>query len=195
MLLVVLKPDIHSHIDPENLEKYSLGRTTPDETARVEEHLLVCEHCRRTLEDSDGFGRAMTTAAGRWNRSGAKSWSKVSVLATAACLLLAASVALRWSGGGATPLAVNLTALRANHGAAAPAGRALELHPDLTGLPTSSAFRIELVDQAGKPVWSGELGAAQTAVMAPAQPAGAYFVRLYTTSGELVREYGLQIGG
>jgi hypothetical protein len=194
MQVSLMTHQAHDHLDPEDLERYSFGRTTPDETAQVEEHLLNCEKCRDKLEETEGFTFAVTAAAAELDRTRAKSWSKVSVLATAACLLLAVGAALWWSGGHEAPVAVSLTALRANSAVAVPAGRTLELHPDLTGLPAPSTFRIEVVDQSGKPVWHGELAATRTAIIVPAQSAGAYFVRLYTPSGELLREYGLQIG-
>jgi hypothetical protein len=194
MQLSAMKHEAHGHMDPEDLERYSLGRTTPDETAGVEEHLLICEKCRDKLDETESFAFAVTAATAELHRTGAKRWSKVAVLAAAACLLLAARAALWWSRGHEAPIAVSLMALRANSTVSVPTGRTLELRPDLTGLPAASTFRIEVVDQSGKPVWRGELAATRTAVVVPAQSAGAYFVRLYTPSGELLREYGLQIG-
>ena len=183
------------HIDPEDVERYSLGHTSPAETADVEEHLLVCDECRGKVEQADEFAIAMKAAAGIDRSRTKPRWKLIPVLATAACLMVAATVALRWQGNRQPAFAVNLAATRANPSAvAAPAGRALELHPDLTGLPVRPSYRMEMVDQNGTPVWRGEFNPAQKAAMVEGQAAGVYFVRISTAGGELLREYGLEIG-
>jgi hypothetical protein len=73
-----------------------------------------------------------------------------------------------------------------------PANRELDLRPDLTGLPTVSSLRLEMVNQTGKQVWRGDLSGQRARI--PGQSSGMYFVRIYTDAGELLREYGLQIG-
>ena len=44
-----------THVDPEKLELYALGRLPDIEVAAIEEHLLVCHRCQDELErvDSD----------------------------------------------------------------------------------------------------------------------------------------------
>jgi hypothetical protein len=74
----------------------------------------------------------------------------------------------------------------------AAAGRALQLHPDLTGLARSGSCRLEMVNRDGRPVWQGTLVPPEETVLAPRQRAGAYFFRVYTSTGELLREYALQ---
>jgi hypothetical protein len=194
MLVSEMMHEIHRHLVPDEMENYSPGHATPEETARLAEHLLVCEQCRIKLEENEGFAIAMKAAAARLDRTNVRSRWKLPVLAAAACLLLAAGVALRWQGNPQSPFAVNLTALRANNSVAVPAGRALELHPDLSGLPSAPSYRIDIVDQAGSQVWRGEFAASRTVITVPGQAAGPHFVRVYTPGGELVREYGLQIG-
>jgi hypothetical protein len=49
------------------------------------------------------------------------------------------------------------------------------------------------VDQTGRPLRQGTLARAQNGVRFPGLDAGLYFVRVYLPSGELQREYGLQI--
>lgn len=39
----------------ESLESYLLGRTAADPTARIEEHLLICEACRQALLDVEAY--------------------------------------------------------------------------------------------------------------------------------------------
>jgi hypothetical protein len=186
--------EIHGHLDPELLETYASGHTDEDDTARVEEHLLICEECRSKLEETDRFVTAMKAGAAQLERSGGGRWRLILVLATAAGIILAISIGLRWKTSQPSVYPVNLVATRANLTASAPAGRSLELHPDLTGLPAISSYRLEMVDEAGNSVWHGYLSAPRTAVVVPGQSVGSYFVRVHTPAGELLREYGLQIG-
>jgi hypothetical protein len=91
-------------------------------------------------------------------------------------------------------VAVSLTALRNNGaGIGAPEGRELMLQPDLTGLPESSSYRLEIVDQLGHMVRQGKIGRSQSGTRVPGLGAGLYFVRVYLPAGALLREYGLQI--
>jgi hypothetical protein len=78
-------------------------------------------------------------------------------------------------------------------GASAPAGRPLALTPDLTGLTADSAYRLEIVDEKGARTWQGQFVPAQHAAAVPAQGAGPHFVRIYSSGGELLREYGLDV--
>ncbi|HEV2446510.1 MAG TPA: hypothetical protein VGS58_11330, partial [Candidatus Sulfopaludibacter sp.] len=85
---------------------------------------------------------------------------------------------------------VSLVAMRGGElMAKAPAGTALVLHPDLTGLPAPAAYRVEVVDAVGKLVWSGALDGAKVSARRP----GLYFVRVYSSGNDLLREYGLQV--
>jgi hypothetical protein len=67
------------------------------------------------------------------------------------------------------------------------------LRPDLTGLAETSSYRLEIVDQTGRPVRQGTLARAQNGIVFPGLGAGQYFVRVYLSAGELLREYGLEI--
>jgi hypothetical protein len=42
-----------SHISDDSLERYSMGGLTGAEIAPLEEHLLVCEECRKRLVSTD----------------------------------------------------------------------------------------------------------------------------------------------
>ena len=169
------------------------------QAGRLEEYLLICDTCRQRLGENDSYTSAMRQAAAQLQDSPARPerrpWSFLRLLpatAALACIVLAAGVALRDSNSAAPPFAVNLAATRgAGIEAKAPAGRTLALRPDLTGL----AFQLEMVDRLGNRVWQGAATAqgllAGTGV--PRQRPGIYFVRLYGSSGELLREYGLEI--
>lgn len=53
------------YVDSEDLERYALARIAESETARIEEHLLVCDECRQRLTDLDRYHAALTAALSR----------------------------------------------------------------------------------------------------------------------------------
>ena len=196
MLVSNMTDEGHGHIGPEDLEAYSLGHTAEEHSAQIEEHLLTCERCRRSLEETDAYALAMKSATADMRRQTKKPrWKLIPTFAAAACVMLAAAIGLRWQSQSEPAFPVSLTATRANLARkSVPAHRVLELHPDLTGLPESPAFRMEMVDQSGKQVWQGEMAAPRNVVVVPGQSRGTYFVRVYGKGGDLLREYGLEIG-
>jgi hypothetical protein len=193
------------HLNDEEIERYSMESVSDDECARIEEHLLLCDSCRVRLSDCDEVVSAMRSAAADIRRQPEAPKqlilfpARVAGIAAAAVLAVVLAVVggrVVGSGSSAPPLAV---ALKATRGAAVPAkappGRALALALDLEGLPEFVAYRVSAVDSLGKPVWRGtaqrkDLHASATL---HGTPAGTYFVRLYSPSGELLREYGLVI--
>ncbi len=192
--------DIHCHADAEDLESYSMGASSLEETARIEEHLLICEDCRNRLRAGEDFLNSMQMAARQWRRderaakgSGWKMPVWLPALA-AACGLVLLVVAIRAVRPGGPAVAVSLSALRGNGaGSTAPAGRELSLRPDLTGLAEEPAYRLEIVDQTGRRALLAVLPRTQAGVTVPGLDAGLYFVRLYLPAGNLLREYGLEI--
>jgi len=56
------------HLDQETLEKYSMRRLYAKVAARVEEHLLICEICRKELEASDAYVASMRQASANLRR-------------------------------------------------------------------------------------------------------------------------------
>lgn len=58
------------HVSADEIELYSLDRLSEPELSRVEEHLLVCERCRRRLADEDRFSKAARAALERLNDLG-----------------------------------------------------------------------------------------------------------------------------
>jgi len=78
-------------------------------------------------------------------------------------------------------------------GSIGPADRELSLQPDLTGLAGEPTYRLEIVDQTGRPLRLAALARTQGSVTVPGLGAGLYFVRLYLPAGNLLREYGLEI--
>ena len=187
--------ELGNHTNPEELERYASGDISAEESERLEDHVLVCESCRQNLLEMEAYVDSMRRAAAVYRKPKTRrTWAPIPVLAAACCLVLLLSFAWRWPGKRQAPLAINLTAMRANGSVTfAGAGREMELHPDLTGLAHSSSYRLEMVDRRGRQLWRGELIPPQDHVLASRQPAGTYFIRLYTAGGELLREYALQV--
>ena len=76
------------------------------------------------------------------------------------------------------------------------AGKPLELRVDRTTLGDLGEPRIQLVDAAGGEVWAGKPQVEAEYLSAHLYSflqAGAYWVRLYSGNGELVREFALQL--
>ncbi len=193
------------HLDDEEIERYSLDSVSEDESARFEEHLLVCESCQQRLSECDEYVHAMRDAAAAIRRQPEAPRqlvlfpARVASIAAAAVLavllaIVGGRIAVR--GPSSAPVAV---ALKATRGAAmrvtAPPGRSLALALDLEGLPEYSTYGISAVDGFGALMWRGvaQRNNLQASATLAATPAGTYFIRLYTPSGELLREYGLVI--
>ena len=192
--MLVMAPNTSRHVDPENIERYSMGDISEEQAARIEEHLLVCEACRSQVAESDECVRSMANAARELRQKVAprERWvvHRWTLVLAAAATLIAAVAVPAWYRGAKPEFAVSLVAMRGGDlMAKAPAGTALVLHPDLTGLPSSAANRVEVVDAVGKLVWSGALAGAKV----PARRPGLYFVRVYSSGNDLLREYGLQV--
>lgn len=158
----------------------------------MEEHLLVCEACRAAVEEAAAFVTAIRDAAGQLRReqTHARRVRPAWAALAAAVLLLGAGAALRWArpGPSVPGIVVRLEAMRGALAVKAPAGKPLEIRPDTTGLPVPPPYRMEIVTDAGRRVWSGATG-----VQVPPLTPGVYFARVYSTSGSLLREYGLQV--
>jgi len=191
------------HWEAEEIERYSLGTIPEEESARLEEHLLICESCRQRLSESDDYVSSMQHAAAELRRAPAvreRRWwwwsiaNLVPAVAVLVLLVIVVAVGLRMGNPGpaAPAVAVSLAATRgAGIEAKAPAHNALTLHVDLTGLPVWPSYRLELVDSVGQRVWQGPANAAKVPPLRP----GIYFIRAYSPAGELLREYGLEVDG
>jgi hypothetical protein len=125
-----------------------------------------------------------------------------SLLAAGFMLMLAgATVAWRMQSSVVmAPVAtLKLIALRGGEGgfARAPSGRPLDLVFDRSDLVADLSYRAEVVDSSGHRMWSGSVRIAdQNLSIRVDRPlrAGAYWVRLYTSAGQLLREFGLRVG-
>jgi hypothetical protein len=196
------------HASDEVLERYSMGCLAAPDLAEFEEHLLVCETCQDRLAREDSIRQHVRTAGVVLARPRAAiQWRLPKLawglgLAAVVCLGVFALSEWRSLHRSAQPPAVIL--LQTSRGtenpslAAAPAGKPLILVLDLTDLPQFPEYALEIVDAGGHPTFQSR-GSPQTNKLQAMLPcglaAGAYFVRVNTLGGELLREYALTVRG
>src|SRR5271157_3526520 len=88
--------------DDEIFERYSIGSLPEEDSAVLEEHLLICEACRQRLAREDmltGRIRGAAMRARREELAGRPSWrfpTLVPAIAGLAVMLLLVLAALRW---------------------------------------------------------------------------------------------------
>jgi hypothetical protein len=197
-----LADDDHPTVDI--VERYSMGRLGGSELQEFEEHMLICEICQDRLALEDAFTQGIRSAAeaprhaasapARWSF---QLWPQPWVVAIAACgiLILVAYQAVS-SLPTQAPAVVLLQTTRSTESTAIVSGRPVTLGLDLVGLPRLSEYRLEVVDSAGRPAIQSTAIPKDNQVrvqLARGLRAGAYFARVYTTSGDLLREYALAV--
>lgn len=182
----------------EQLEGLALNNLRDGELEHAEEHLLVCPACQERLAETDSYLRAMREAARAERHTRTQTAISITRLAVAGALAAAGIVLVavpRLDREAAMP--VRLEAMRgASAFTTAPAGKALRLSLDINGMAASGRYEVVIVDQAGREVRRSRAASEQggiTAAPGLRLPAGRYFVRLYSASGELLREYGLDL--
>jgi hypothetical protein len=195
------------HVSEELLERYSLQQLPEEQLAPVEEHLLVCELCQRTLTEVDDYVGAMKIAARQVTEENMPArrlqaaprrplqW----ILPLSSGVLIASLLIFVYVGKPQTqpPSEVTLTATRGaspfNISQAA-AHSMLTIKVD-AGDVSTGPLRLELVNEQGKTVWLGSGTKSQgpiTVKIVRPLDAGLYWFRLYE-SDRLRQEYGLQI--
>ncbi len=165
----------------------------------VEEHLLMCPSCQKRQTETDAFVRAMRAAA-RAERDSekrpARSSRSVWMLATALAAVVIAVVVIPRPARVA-PVSVLLESTRGAGSpfARAPGDKPLLLDLDILGLPAAHFYRVEIVDSSGRQIREtmatgrdGRVRAQPPLRLAP----GRYFVRLYSRTSGILREYGLE---
>ncbi len=191
----------YCQMDAEALDRFTMGRVSPQEMEDFEEHLLICEPCQQRFEAAESFAIAMRGASAELLREPEpKRWwawrfpQLVPAMAAVAMLVIGVVAIARYGGKAPQPIAVSLTAMRGTvPGGTVPAGRPLALTPDLTGIAAPAPYKLEIVDQAGRVTWQANYNPASGAATAAAQSAGPHFVRIYSAAGKLLREYGLTV--
>jgi hypothetical protein len=215
-----LPPEFSVHPTEELLEEYRFARVCEPALEILEAHLLVCVPCQNKLEEVDTCIDLIKIAARvleqdrAWEReqelSNAKPSSWMRILPGRRAFLgttLAAGLACIMLLGGRTfsqtkpaiPRAVRLVAMRGGEiDGLAPAhsGGPLELIVDSNTLPPKAGYRLEMVNQSGHEIWSGVPAVAGTTLSAHITESprpGVYWIRLYSSRGELLREFGMRV--
>lgn len=195
------------HPQEEVIELYSLGKLNEEESLGFEEHLLMCPTCQDKLAEADLYVKAMKLAAKEAQSPGYHppvKFFRRFILAphrvwVAACVVSLFAVAFAFHRPADSPeTSVMLQTARGSENGLTPASRGtpLQLKLDVTQLAASSSYRLELVNEIGKPVWSGSAqpqGSQLTLHTGTKLNRGRYWARLYSSTGELLREYGLKM--
>ncbi len=209
------------HPDDHIWERYAFGHLSPAETNAIEDHLILCERCQQTLAKSDQYVRAMKFATAEFEKRKAARSAKILTftgprirkIASAGTVAAACLAAVLWIApggvlhfarghfehGSAPPVTVALQSLRGGTDRTmnrAPASHPLDLSISLAGLPASAEYRLEVVTLWGATIWSGAAETKNgnlTAHLTRSLGKGAYWVRLYTSSSELVEEFSLTL--
>jgi hypothetical protein len=198
-----------SHPSEEILEEYIFNRLSAVRTAQVEEHLLICQNCQDAVAETERFVSALKVATRQpvppigpvrsaW-RNGPKALRhfapRTSLAPALALVILALVVVWQHPQEASAPIAVSLSSLRGtNPLSPAPAGKLLQLHIDAPDLLSSREYGVQVVDSTGRPVWKGavsDIDGKLVATMSKPLADGVYWVRLYGTNSELLREFGL----
>jgi hypothetical protein len=194
-----------AHPSVETLEEYAFNRLSEGAAESVEEHLLLCSACQTQLLDVDEYIRLMKHATAgldtdpnaRTTGGGRARWGVFAGGVTAlALIVIAVLVGVRRAGPGAEAQQVELAAFRGSEEMAhAGAGRPINVVIDASDLSSSSQFRVEVVNASGHTVWKGlaiAAGGRLSTKISTNLNRGIYWVRLSTSEGELLREYGLR---
>ncbi|MCU1340200.1 MAG: hypothetical protein JWO19_5781 [Bryobacterales bacterium] len=201
-----------THPTEEFLEEYVFRRLPEALADQVEEHLLICPNCQDVVWETDRFVSALKVAARQpvatiaqvrlawWNILDALSRHTRSTMILAPVVALAFLTFLtvrRQAQEPSPPVTVSLSSLRGRDPlAAAPAGHPLQLNIETPDLSSGKDYRVEVVDAAGGPVWSGAVTETDGKLVAPVAKQlgkGVYWIRLYGTNAELLREFGMSV--
>jgi len=197
------------HPDDESVERYAMQSLQEPEFAQVEEHLLTCPECQHRLEQIDAFVEAVRGAASKLEQedeSRKQFWSRFSELFTfrklawsmALVAMALAFVALRiaLNPNAGQPIALVLESSRDAAGFRAQAKAPLDITMDLRGLPEFSTYHLKIVNAEGQAVWQSTGKSVQEKIQTRVPNGlvrGVHFVRVYSPSEELLREFALQI--
>ena len=197
--------DPAGHATDEIIEKFAMGKLPESEVAPLEEHMLVCHACQDRLEQMDSFLRATKAAVAkppepslRGRLATMAAGTPRSVWAVGLAVVCAALIIV--PSRAPLPQSVELSAYRGPDTAAVQikSGSPVNLSLDVTEVPASPVYTVELVNSAGGLIWEGKIepvGNRLTAAVPQELPSGRYWVRLYGNSlkTDLLREYPLSV--
>ncbi len=185
-----------AHPSVEMLEEYAFKRLPEAATESVEEHLLLCGACQNKLREVDEYILLMKQAtAARLVKPPLPASHWVGAMTVLAAIGIAVFLGLHRPEPVGPPQRVELVAFRGDDMAHAGAGRPIDLVIDAADLPGSSEYRIELVNASGQLISKGPAvgeGGRLCAHVTSGIKRGVYWVRLFTSAGVPLREFGLR---
>ena len=202
--------DSARHPDDEFLERYAMQSLQEAELAKIEEHFLTCVECQRRLEEIETFVAAVRGAASKldqedearkqfWTRFSAhftfQKLAWIMALAAVALAFVAVRIALTPTTA-VRPIALVLESSRDARGFHAEAKTPLDLTLDLHGLSEFSTYDVKIVNTEGQAVWQSTGKSVQARIQTRLPNGlgrGVHFVRVYSPSQVLLREFALQI--
>jgi hypothetical protein len=200
-----LNQEHNLHGTEDQLELYALGRLSATDLPLLEEHLLTCAACQEHLDAIGSFAVGMRealvtepkpvrTSAPRTDWFGWLQRPAFSMALGFAALVIVLAVFSNGRIKFVPEASLQLTAMRGEMPITVPARQF-----DLTlsdGPRDGGPFRVEVVNAMGQSMWSGLADSSpagvQVKMQQPLRP-GDYFVRLYSVSGKVLREYGFRI--
>ena len=197
-----------SHPSGDTLENYSLGLLSETEQARVETHLFVCHACQDALAETDNYVAAMKAALvepeslpapSRWAAflDSLRFSRPIPALSTAVVTLSLAAMLVQSYPPTMAASEAEIT-LRSMRGGVesvesdGPANSRLALKIQSQQLRADDTYRVQIVDAAGKPKWTGT-PSGNVLHVDKALSAGIYWVRLYDPQKHLAQEYALRL--
>ncbi len=205
--------ELHAHPSEEILERFSLKHLSDGESERVEEHLFVCHRCQDELAKVETFVNQMKTAcqAHRLNPDPARPsiFSRLAAFvavprlayggAVAALLLAFALPMLHYQTDRTAPTLVTWDVTYRGSDTAGvvnvPAQGPIQLAINAADLP-AAAYRLQIVNENGRTLWTGiptREGAKLVAQTSERLASGIYWVRLYGSDPDPLREFGLRV--
>jgi hypothetical protein len=197
------------HGTDDQLELYARGRLPESDLPVLEEHLMICTPCREKLDEIADFALGMQEASSKaasgmsavpqtrrseWGLASFFRQPAFSMALAFAALLVVLGVFSNGRTQFAPSASLQLTATR---GEMPIAVAAREFDLTLSDGPREGGpFRVEVLNATGASVWSGLAESSPAGVrfkLTQRLVQGDYFVRLYSVSGKVLREYGFRI--
>jgi hypothetical protein len=192
------------HGTEDQLELYARGRLPESELPVLEEHLMICTDCREKLDEIGDFALGMQEASSKAAAPQTKrvEWGLGSFFRRPAFAMGLAFVALIVVMGllangrprFAPSASLQLTATR---GEMPVTVAARQFDVTLSDGPREGGpFKVEVLTATGASAWSGLAESGPAGVefkLTQRLTQGDYFVRVFSVSGKMLREYGFRV--
>ncbi len=201
--------DLNFHGTDDQLEDYVFGRLPRPDLPALEEHLMICDACRDRLDSIEAITVGIRGAPGSSQAvlkpassladwfSLPRQWLRRPAFSVALGLVALLAVISIFPHGPTKFVPVATLQLTASRGEMPVIGPARELDLTLSDAPRDvGALTVEVVNATGKAVWSALAGSGAAGVQVKVERQfgpGDYFVRLYSVSGKVLREYGFRV--